>query len=207
MKLANLIIVGGPISVGKSTLAASLGLPQIPELEENNKLQDILLEQTYVKGRVSPEVIEYFFLEIRKYKYAKYSNNLETNILDRSIFESLWFAKENMDELSFAHFKKLWKSTIDELIKEFGKPKLYILLTMKWDTFVDRLFQRGRDVEVKNFQSNEEFFRKHIKEYEQHMIEIFEMFNLNYKKIETDKYNAQQVANIALKAVKGVQHG
>lgn len=195
--MANLIVVGGPISVGKSTLAASLGLPQVPELNENDIIQELMLENTYSKGRVSAEVIEYFFLEIRRKKYIEFSSHLQTNVLDRSIFESLWFAQGNMDSSSYAYFKKLWKDMIVDLIEKYGKPKLYILLTMEWETFVERLFNRGREVEVINFKKNEEFFRKHIKEYEDHMVEIFNEFGLNYVKIATDNINVDEVAEIA----------
>jgi len=59
---ANLIVVGGPISAGKSTLVSALDFPQVPELNENDKLQDLMLEETYSSGRVSSDVIEFYFL-------------------------------------------------------------------------------------------------------------------------------------------------
>lgn len=201
---ANLLVVGGPISVGKSTLVSSLDFPQIPELDENDEILMLLLENTYQKGRVAAEVIEHYFLTIRKNKYIEYSNTLQTHVLDRSIFESLWFAKGNMNDKSFAHFKKLWKAEIDELIKTVGKPKLYILLTMNWDSFKERLFNRGREVEVKNFNDNEVFFKQHIAEYEEHMTEVFEMFGINYIKIATDGVSAEKVTEIANEKIKEV---
>lgn len=201
---ANLFVVGGPISVGKSTLVDSLDFPQVPELDEGNKLQMILLENTYSKKRVAAEVIELFFLQTRIEKYKEFSNTLNTHILDRSIFESLWFAKENMDEKSFQYFKKLWIAEIKELIKNFGKPKLYILLTMDWETFKHRFFLRGRNVEVKNFESNETFFKKHIKEYEEHMKKIFIDFNINHAVINTDNMSAEEVKEQVENIIKGV---
>ena len=201
---ANFLVVGGPISVGKSTLVNSLPFPSINELDETDELQMLLLENTYKKGRVAPEVIEDYFLEVRKNKYIEFSNTLQTYVFDRSIFETLWFARGNMSDKSFAHFKKLWKAEIDELIKEYGKPGLYILLTMNWDTFKERLFNRGREVEVKNFKDNETFFKQHIAEYEEHMTEVFEMFDLNYVKIATDNLNSEQVAEKAMEAIKEV---
>lgn len=185
--LANLLVIGGPISVGKSTLVNSIDLPKVPELNEDDDIQMILLENTYQKGRVAPEVIEFFFLQSRSKKYIDFSNSLITHVFDRSIFESLWFAKGNMDSKSFNHFKKLWKSQIEKLIKDAGKPKLYILLTMNWKTFKNRLFDRGRKVEVENFKQNKSFFKNHINEYEEHMKDIFKMFDINYKIIPTDE--------------------
>ena len=45
MKSANLVVVGGPISVGKSSLVNSLNMPQVPEIDETDELQNILQEQ------------------------------------------------------------------------------------------------------------------------------------------------------------------
>ena len=202
MDLANFIVVGGPISVGKSTLVSSLPFVQVPELDNDDEILMLLLENTYSKERVSAEVIETYFLELRKKKYSDFSNSLTTHVFDRSIFESLWFAKGNMSKKSFKHFEVLWEKEILDLIKTHGKPKMYILLTMNWETFKKRLFERGREVEVKNFQANEEFFKQHIKEYEQHMIEVFKKFDINYSNIETDNKNASSVLESTMKALE-----
>ena len=98
--------------------------------------------------------------------------------------------------------EKLWEKEILDLIKEHGKPKIYVLLTMNWDTFKKRLFERGREVEVKNFQANKEFFKRHIKEYEEHMISVFKKFDINYVNIETDNQSAKEVLATTLKAVE-----
>ena len=198
MSEANFIVVGGPISVGKSTLVTTLPFIQVPELDNDDEILMLLLENTYSKERVSAEVIETYFLELRKQKYIDFSNSLTTHVFDRSIFESLWFAKGNMDSKSYKHFERLWEKEIIDLIKEYGKPKIYILLTMNWDTFKKRLFERGREVEVKNFQANEEFFKKHIKEYEDHMISVFKKFELKYINIKTDNKSAEDVLKTTL---------
>ena len=207
MDSANLIVVGGPISVGKSTLVASLDFPQVPEINEDDKLQLLLLEETYKKGRVSAQVIELYFLVDRIAKYKKYSNTLTTHILDRSIFESLWFAKGNMTEKEYKLFYILWEKEVNKMINEFGKPKLYILLTMTWDTFKERIFTRGREVEVKNFSENEEFFNKHILEYEEHMTEVFNKFDINYVKVKTDGLTPEEVLKASNDAIKEVFNG
>lgn len=199
----NLIVIGGPISVGKSTLLDSLPYVQVSELDGNDDLQMLLLEKTYDKGRVHAEVIESYFLINRSNKYREFAKEINTCVLDRSIFESLWFAKGNMTQKSYDHFENLWESEINSLIEEFGKPKMYILLTMNWDTFKNRLFSRGRDVEVINFQENEKFFKKHIAEYEEHMTWVFEKFDINYKKIKTDDLNQEEVLKEALEIIGG----
>ena len=194
MKFANIIVIGGPISVGKSTLASSLGMPQIPELNENDKIQMVLLEDTYHKGlRISQEIIEVFFLNNRIEKYKLYANTPHTHILDRSILESLWFAKENLGKKSFEYFKKLWTSEVKDLFQKYGKPKKYFLLTMDWETFENRFFKRGRNIEVENFQKNKTFFKKHIKEYENYMKDIFAEFEIPYIILKTDDKTPEEI--------------
>lgn len=207
MKKANLIIIGGPISAGKSTLAQRLGFPQTPELDENDILQKLFLEYTYNKERVAPEVIEFYFMKKREENYAKYANTLQTHVLDRSIFESLWFARENLEEKSFKYFYKVWKSFIEDLMEQYGKPKLYIILLISWDTFKDRIFERGREVEVKNFHANKEFFKHHIETYETHMREVFELFDINHKFIDTNNKTQDEVLEISNEYVKEVVDG
>jgi len=196
-----MIIVGGPISAGKSTLVNSLGFPKVPELDPNDSLQRIMLKYTYEKQRVSPEVIELFFLEKRWNIYRHFSKKNKTYILDRSIFESLWFAKENLCEKSYIHFKELWEKEVNELIKRYGKPKLYILLLLNWSNFKERISKRGRTVEINNFEKNKSFFKKHIKEYDEFMTTIFEKFEINYYKIDSNKNNTEEVNKMAMKQV------
>ena len=196
-----MIIVGGPISAGKSTLVNSLGFPKVPELDPNDSLQRIMLKYTYEKQRVSPEVIELFFLEKRWNIYRHFSKKNKTYILDRSIFESLWFAKENLCEKSYIHFKELWEKEVNELIKGYGKPKLYILLLLNWSNFKERISKRGRTVEINNFEKNKSFFKKHIKEYDEFMTTIFEKFEINYYKIDSNKNNTEEVNKMAMKQV------
>ena len=207
MKGANLIIIGGPISAGKSTLAQSLGFPQTPELDENDVLQKLFLEYTYNKKRVSPEVIEFYFMKKREENYIKYSHALQTHVLDRSILESLWFAQENLDKKSIKYFYKIWKSIIEDLLEKQGAPKLYIILLISWETFKDRIFERGREVEIKNFYSNKKFFKHHIATYELHMKEVFKQFNIKHIFIDTNKLNQDEVLDITSKYIKEVLNG
>ena len=198
----NLLVIGGPISVGKSTLVNSINFNKVHELNDSDEIQMKLLEYTYNKGRVAPEVIEFYFLELRRIKYLEHAKDNKPWVLDRSIFESLIFAKEKMNSKSFQYFKKLWENQILNLIKEVGKPKLYLLLSMSWETFMNRLFKRGREVETNNFNENKKFFEEHIMEYEKHMISVFEKFKLNYKIIKTDNLNSDEVYDLAEEYIK-----
>lgn len=201
-KNANLIVVGGPISAGKSTLVNSLGLPQILEIDPDDKVQNILLKLLYQKERIANELIELYFLQHRISKYAEFSHTLQLHVLDRSVLESLWFAKGTLSEKGYKHFEKMWTIEVNELFAKYGRPKLYILLTMNWETFKKRIFIRSREEEVFNFQKNEIYFRKHIAEYEEWMENIFKKFDIKYKKIATDHLNKSEVKEVALEYLK-----
>lgn len=200
----NSIIIGGPIAVGKSTLASSLPFPSIPELDENNKILDLILEGTYNKDRISAEVIETFFLEMRKQKYILYANTLTMHIFDRSILDSIWFAEQNMTPKQFKHFRAFWKAEVHDLFVEYGKPLLYVLLTLDWDTFKERIYKRNRDVEIKNFLNNAKFFQKHVKEYEKHIISILNEFDVPFIVIDTKMMNPEEVHRIVMNKIGGI---
>ena len=68
-KEANLIIVGGTIAAGKSTLVDGLanrrGFFPVPELRENDKVQEIILEKLYEGTRIHNATIQYYFITNR----------------------------------------------------------------------------------------------------------------------------------------------
>lgn len=206
-KVANFIVVGGPIAVGKSTLVKGLGFPKVDELDENDQLQEVLLENTYSRTRVSDEIIEMFFLEKRKEKYQNYSNTLLTHVFDRSIIESYLFAKEKLSPKSFKHFEVLFEAEVKELFEKYGKPKLYIFLSYDWETFYDRLTKRSRGQEMRNFTANIEFFKHHVKTYTTEMIKMMERYGLNYRVIDTTHMDADKVLATAKQYVDEVQNG
>lgn len=205
-RIANFIVVGGPIAVGKSTLVKGLGFPKVDELDDNDSLQEVLLENTYSRKRVPAEIIEMFFLEKRKEKYQKFSNTLVTHVFDRSIIETYLFAKEKLSERSFEHFEVLFEAEVAELFREYGKPKLYIFLTYDWDTFYDRLVKRSRGQEMRNFTSNIDFFQHHVQTYAPEMVKMMEKYELNYKVIDTTHLTPDEVLSIAKQYVDEVQN-
>lgn len=77
------------------------------ELDNKDKITKMLLEATYKKERIAPEVIEYAFCEMRKKRYETFAElKDELYIFDRSIFESIMFAHKNLQPQSFNHFYK-----------------------------------------------------------------------------------------------------
>ncbi len=72
---------------------------------------------------------------------------------------------------------------------------------MSWETFLKRIFERGRQVEIDNFYANEEYFKTLYNLYKDLFIKQAEKFNLEYKIIETDNLNEDEVFEKALEII------
>ncbi|WP_127942847.1 MULTISPECIES: deoxynucleoside kinase [unclassified Mycoplasma] len=202
MKLANFIVIGGPIAAGKTTLTESLPFDFVSEIDEDDPILKILLEASYSKKNVHPEVIEFYFLKLRKMKYENHARSRKMHVLDRSILEAPIFARNTLPKASFAYWYDLWCAEVQELVRKFGVPKLYILLTLNFRTFEKRVLSRGRSAELKHFQSNQGFFRKVLDQYDEFMQDIFLKLKINYHRINTNQKSLEEVRKEALELVE-----
>lgn len=197
MKLNNIVVIGGPISVGKSTIVKKLPWAKVMELDNKDHITKMLLEATYKKERIAPEVIEYTFCEIRKKRYETFAQLKENlYIFDRSVFESIIFAHKNLNAQSFNHFYKFWLSSTKKLLKKHGKPKLYILLEIDWKNFQERFFTRNSKVETKYFEQNKDFFKIHVEQYSDIMKSILKKFKISFTIINTNDLTIEEVLAI-----------
>ena len=194
-KSSNSIIIGGPVAVGKSVVVGSLPLVPVQELESNDELQSILIERMYEGDKIAPQIFQLDMLLTRFDKYKKLANNKNAHVFDRSIFEDIFFAKKLLfkDKNIWEYYYSIWKDKVEELINEVGKPKLYILLTLSWDTFKQRVFDRNRTAETSNFDKNKTYFKEMVNEYEEFAIGIFKEYNLEYVVINTDNKDKLEV--------------
>lgn len=204
-KYANLIIVGGTIAAGKSTLIEGIakrkGFISIPELREGDVVQKIILEKLYSGTRIHAATIQSYFLANRYKQYKDSCNGLITSILDRGLWEDWFFATLLMkgEPESYEHFKKLWKTTIDNALRRFGYPKAYIYVVVDWDTFKNRIFNRGRKAEIENFSANKEYFKALLKEYNDNFTVLLKNFGITPIVIDTNKLSKDEVADLVVK--------
>ena len=203
-KYANLIIVGGTIAAGKSTLIEGIakrkGFTPIPELREGDIVQKIILEKLYEGTRIHAATIQSYFLSNRYKQYRDSCNGLVTSILDRGIWEDWFFALLLMEKepKSYEHFKKLWKSTIVNLLDRFGYPKAYIYTKVDWENFKDRIFNRGREAEIENFAANKGYFKNLLQEYNDNFVDLLKTFGITPIIIDTNKLTREEVADKAV---------
>ncbi|MCK5807153.1 MAG: deoxynucleoside kinase [Mycoplasmataceae bacterium] len=205
---ANLIIVGGTIAAGKSTLIEGIskrkGFIPIPELREGDLVQKIILEKLYEGTRIHAATIQSYFLTNRYKQYRDSSNGLITSILDRGLWEDWFFALLLMkkEPKSYEHFKKLWKTTIENVLARFGYPKAYIYTKVNWENFKDRIFNRGREAEIENFSANKEYFRALLGEYNDNFVDLLKDFGITPIIIDTNLLTKDEVADKAVEELE-----
>jgi len=207
-KEANLIVVGGTIAAGKSSLVEMLsnefGWHAEPELRDGDKIQEFILKKLYEGNRIHLATVQYYFLTNR---YKQYQDNSETgklSILDRSVWEDWIFAKLLMkpEPKSYEHYKELWRTTLEKILKRFGSPRAYIFLKVDWLNFKRRIFQRNRQTEVNNFTANQEYFENLLKEYTETFEDILKEWNIPTIVIDTVDKTKEEVFQEATKKLK-----
>ena len=205
VKQANLIIVGGTIAAGKSTLVDGLskrkGFFAVPELREGDVIQEIILQKLYEGTRIHKATVQYYFIANRYEQYKEVANGHITSILDRGIWEDWFFAILLMEDepKSYKHYIELWKSTIKKILGSYGYPKAYIYVKVNWETFKERVFSRNREAEVRNFSNNENYFKKLLNKYVSEFEVLLRDWNIEPITINTNNLNKQETLEYAIK--------
>ncbi|USR79836.1 deoxynucleoside kinase [Arcanobacterium pinnipediorum] len=153
-----MLVVGGMIGVGKTTLAsiiaADLNIDLYTENVEGNDILPLFYtasEEEQNRKRY-PFLLQLEFLTSR-YRDIKHALFAGPSIMDRSIYEDWYFAKVNTDlgRISPEEFK-LYAKILDEMMKEISQfpkkaPDLMIYLHASFETILERIGSRGRDFE------------------------------------------------------------
>lgn len=154
-----LLVIGGMIGLGKSSVAELLGKHFGTEVFYESVDDNPILPLFYtsspeeIASKRYPFLLQLHFLDTRykSIKQALYDNN---NVLDRSIYEDWYFAKKNMElgrisELEFSLYENLLYNMLEELQGLPKKaPDLMIYLKGSFDTVLSRIQKRGRDYEL-----------------------------------------------------------
>ncbi len=202
VKVTNIIAIGGMIAAGKTTLvddlANALDAEKLYELDDNDDIQKALLKGLYERRNIPATVFQLYFLLNRYECYKKFSEHANTVIVDRTIFEDRLFAHQNMasDPITFSFYDKIWCEKASELVYNAGVPKLYIILKVDWETFKERLFKRNRDVEVDNFESNEDYFKRLNEVYVEFLEQTCRTYGMDYIIIDATIPNEKKIEMI-----------
>lgn len=154
-----LIVVGGMIGLGKTSVAKLLGehfkTEVFYESVEDNPILPLFYTATSeeIEKYRYPFLLQLHFLDTR-FKSIKAALYHDNNILDRSIYEDWYFAKVNKElgrisDLEFEIYDRLLNNMLQEL-EELPKkaPDLMIYLKGSFDTVLERILKRGRSYEL-----------------------------------------------------------
>ncbi|MEG0319398.1 MAG: deoxynucleoside kinase, partial [Niameybacter sp.] len=154
-----LIVVGGMIGLGKSSVAEVLGEALGSEVFFESVDDNPILPLFYtaspeeIQSKRYPFLLQLYFLDTR-FKAIKQALVKDNNVLDRSIYEDWYFAKKNMElgrinKLEMQVYESLLHNMMEEL-EELPKkaPDLMVYLKGSFETVLERIMKRGRSFEL-----------------------------------------------------------
>jgi deoxyadenosine/deoxycytidine kinase len=152
------IVVGGMIGLGKTSVATLLGNALNTEVfyesVEGNPILPLFYtsSEEEIERKRYPFLLQLYFLDTR-FKAIKNALYDRRNVLDRSIYEDWYFAKVNKDlgrisDLEFSVYENLANNMMSELAELPKKaPDLMVYLKGSFETVMSRIGLRGRSYE------------------------------------------------------------
>ncbi|WP_460295633.1 deoxynucleoside kinase [Clostridium sardiniense] len=195
-----MIVVGGMIGLGKSSVAKMLGekfgTDVFYESVENNKILPLFYTASdeEIQTKRYPFLLQLWFLDTR-FKSIKEALIHNNNVLDRSIYEDWYFAKKNMElgrisELEMEIYENLLNNMMQELDELPKKsPDLMVYLKGSFETVLERIKKRGREYEL-----------------DDELVEYYRFLWKDYDDWVQNHYNASQVLIIDMDKIDVVSN-
>ena len=190
------ITIAGFIGGGKSSLAKILSEHLNSEAFYESVDDNPILPLFYTASKEEinlnryPFLLQLWFLNTR-FKSIKRALTNKNNVLDRSIYEDLYFCQVNYElgrisELEFEIYKSLLNNMLEELDELPKKaPDLMVYLKGNFETFLSRIVGRGREYEL-----DEELYDYYYKLWQGYDNWIQEYYTLSeIVVIDIDKYD------------------
>lgn len=208
------IVVGGMIGLGKSSVAKLLGEAFESEVFYESVEDNPILPLFYtaseeeIQAKRYPFLLQLWFLDTR-FKAIKQALSDNKNVLDRSIYEDWYFAKVNKDlgrisELEFQVYENLLNNMMEEL-EEIPKkaPDLMIYLKASFETVLYRIGLRGRDFEQD--ESLVEYYRTLWEGYDEWLFNHYKASDVLIIDMDnTDVVNNPEDAERVIQEVKNI---
>ena len=214
-----LLVVGGMIGLGKSSVAKILGehfqSDVFYESVDDNPLLPLFYSESEeeIQRKRYPFLLQLYFLNTR-FKSIKEALVNDNNVLDRSIYEDWYFAKKNMElgrisQLEMDIYENLLNNMMEELESLPKKaPDIMIYLKGSFETVMNRIKLRGRDFEVDD--SLKEYYHFLWKDYDNWVknhykaseVLVIDMNIMDVVNNEDDKIKLIQMVEEKLKQVR-----
>lgn len=190
------IVVGGMIGLGKSSVAKILGeylnSDVFYESVDDNPILPLFYSESEeeINKKRYPFLLQLYFLNTR-FKSIKEALVNDNNVLDRSIYEDWYFAKKNMElgrisDLEMSIYENLLNNMMEEL-KELPKksPDVMVYLKGSFETVLNRIKLRGRDFEVDDdLKDYYEFLWKDYDDWVQNHYKASEVLTIDMDKMD-----------------------
>ena len=214
-----LIVVGGMIGLGKSSVAEILGehfnSEVFYESVDDNPILPLFYSETEeeIQKKRYPFLLQLYFLNTR-FKSIKEALVNDNNVLDRSIYEDWYFAKKNMElgrinDLEMKIYEDLLHNMLEEL-EELPKkaPDVMVYLKGSFETVLKRIALRGREFEID--ESLKEYYNFLWKDYDDWVnnyynaseVVVIDMDNMDVVNNESDKDKLIELVENKLKEVR-----
>lgn len=145
-----LIVVAGNIGAGKTSLTERIGARLGWETAFESVSDNPYLPDFYQDMQAWSFHLQIFFLGHRADQYLELSRSERSAILDRSIYEDAYiFARAlhhlgNLNERDYLAYRRVFEL----LVSTLPPPNLLIYLKAPTDVLIERIRQRGRDIET-----------------------------------------------------------
>ena len=217
-----LIVVGGMIGLGKSSVAEILGehfkSDVFYESVDDNPILPLFYSESEeeIQKKRYPFLLQLYFLNTR-FKSIKEALVHNNNVLDRSIYEDWYFAKKNMElgrinELEMKIYEDLLHNMLEEL-EELPKkaPDVMVYLKGSFETVLNRIALRGREFEIDD--SLKEYYHFLWKDYDAWVencynaseVLIIDMDNMDVVNNEADKERLIELVEEKLREVRAIE--
>ena len=215
-----LLVVGGMIGLGKSSVAKILGehfnSEVFYESVDDNPILPLFYSESEeeIQKKRYPFLLQLYFLNTR-FKSIKEALVNDNNVLDRSIYEDWYFAKKNMElgrisELEMSIYEDLLNNMMEELESLPKKsPDIMIYLKGSFDTVMNRINLRGREFEIDDslkeyyhflWEGYDNWVHNHYKASD---VLIIDMDVMDVVNNESDKYKLIEMVEEKLKEIRG----
>ena len=214
-----LLVVGGMIGLGKSSVAKILGehfkSDVFYESVDDNPLLPLFYSESEeeIQRKRYPFLLQLYFLNTR-FKSIKEALINDNNILDRSIYEDWYFAKKNMELGRISELEmNIYENLLNNMMKELESlpkkaPDIMIYLKGSFETVINRINLRGRDFEVDD--SLKEYYQFLWRDYDNWVnnhykasqVLIVDMDNMDVVNSEEDKDKLIKMVEDKLKEVR-----
>lgn len=215
-----LLVVGGMIGLGKSSVAKILGehfnSEVFYESVDDNPILPLFYSESEeeIQKKRYPFLLQLYFLNTR-FKSIKEALVNDNNVLDRSIYEDWYFAKKNMElgrisELEMNIYENLLSNMMEELESLPKKaPDIMIYLKGSFETVINRINLRGREFEIDDslreyyhflWEGYDNWVHNHYKASD---VLIIDMDVMDVVNNESDRYKLIEMVEKKLKEIRG----